>query len=67
MIALVIDPFQLLIVVLILLLPLIALIDILKHDFNGYDKLIWVLIVILLPILGAILYFLIGSSKKIKK
>lgn len=67
MITLAIGPIQLLIVALILLVPLIALIDILRHDFNGSDKLIWVLIVLLFPIIGAILYFLIGNSKKIKK
>ena len=66
MITLAIGSFQLLIIGLMLLLPLLALIDILRHDFNGSDKLIWVLIVLLFPIIGAILYFLIGSSKKIK-
>lgn len=58
--------FELLIFVFFLLLPLIALIDILRHDFNGSDKIIWVLIVLFLPILGTILYFFIGSAKKIK-
>jgi hypothetical protein len=57
---------ELLIIAALLLLPLIALVDILRHNFNGSDKLIWVLVVLLLPILGSILYFLIGSSKKIK-
>ena len=52
---------------LILLFVLIALIDVLKHDFNGNDKIVWVLVVILLPVLGAILYFLIGANQKIKE
>lgn len=63
----IVGPFQLLILVFILLLPLIALIDILRNDFKGNDKIIWVLIVLFLPILGTILYFLIGASKKIKR
>ncbi len=47
------------------LLPLIALISILKNSFEGNDKLIWVLVVLLLPVLGSILYFLIGRNKRI--
>jgi len=52
--------------VLIILLPLIALIDILRSDFRGNnDKLIWVLVVLLIPILGSILYFIIGRKKRV--
>jgi hypothetical protein len=47
------------------LLPLIALISILRNSFEGNDKLIWVLVVLLLPVLGSILYFLIGRNKRI--
>lgn len=50
----------------LLVLGVIALIDILKAQFNGYDKLIWVLVVILLPVVGAILYFLIGKKQKLQ-
>jgi hypothetical protein len=45
---------------------IIALVDILRSDFRGDDKIIWVLIVIFFPFLGSILYFLIGRSKKIR-
>ena len=44
----------------------IALIDILRSDFQGNDKVIWVLVVIFFPFLGSILYFIIGRSRKIK-
>lgn len=57
----------LLIPIVILLFVLIALIDVLKHNFNGNDKIVWVLVIILLPILGTILYFLIGANQKIKQ
>jgi len=50
----------------ILLFPLIALIDILKSKFEQNDKLVWVLVVIFLPLIGSILYFIIGRNKKIK-
>ncbi len=46
---------------------LIALIDILKNDFKGNDKIVWLIAVILLPIIGAIAYFFIGRKQKIKK
>jgi len=49
-----------------LVLLLWALIDILRNEFTGSNKIIWVIIVILIPILGAILYFLIGRKQKVK-
>ncbi len=48
----------------IILLPLIALIDIVRNDFDGNNKLLWVLIVIFLPFLGSVLYFLIGRDQR---
>lgn len=53
-------------VVFLLLFPLMALISVLKNNFSGNDKLIWVLLIIFLPFLGALLYFLIGRGKAIK-
>ncbi|MCL4321226.1 MAG: PLDc N-terminal domain-containing protein [Deltaproteobacteria bacterium] len=45
-----------------------ALIDILKSDFRGgSDKIVWLLVVVFLPLLGAILYFTIGKNQKIDK
>ena len=43
-----------------------CLIDILKNRFEQNDKLIWLLVVLLLPFIGTLLYFFIGKSKKIK-
>lgn len=54
------------IVLFIFLLPLIALIDILRSKFEGNNKVVWVLVVIFLTIIGAILYFTIGKNQKIK-
>lgn len=42
-----------------------CLIDILKNKFEQNDKIIWILVVILLPILGSILYLFIGKNKKL--
>lgn len=51
----------------LLVLPLIALIDILRSEFEGNNKLIWVIVVIFFSLLGAILYFLMGTNQKLKK
>jgi len=48
----------------IVLLPVLALISVLMNDFPSGEKLIWVLVILFLPILGSILYFLIGSDRR---
>jgi hypothetical protein len=47
------------------IIALVAIIDILRHEFNGNNKLIWVLVVLMLPLVGSILYFFIGRNQKI--
>ena len=65
-----IGPWQailILVFVVIGILPtVIALIDILKSEFKGNEKIIWVLVVLFTNFFGAILYLLIGRSQKIK-
>ncbi|TFH26359.1 MAG: hypothetical protein E4H10_07210 [Bacteroidia bacterium] len=51
----------------VILLPIIALISVLMNDFRGNDKILWVLIIIFLPFLGSLLYFLIGRDKRINR
>jgi O-antigen ligase len=60
---------ELLFIALILVVPLwlIALVDILKHDFKGNDKIVWILVVIFLPLIGAICYWFIGAKQKLPK
>ena len=43
------------------ILWLVALVDCLKG--NSPNKLVWVVVIILLPFLGSILYFAIGKSR----
>ena len=50
---------------LVVILPIIAIISIVKNEFKGNDKLIWVLITLFLPFFGSILYFIIGRPKKL--
>lgn len=58
-----------LLIVIVFVIPgifwLWALIDILKNDFTGSNKLIWLLLVLFIPVLGFVLYFLIGRRQKI--
>jgi len=50
----------------VLLLPIIAIIDILNSKFEGNDAILMLLIVVFIPF-GAILYFILSPSRKIKK
>ncbi|MHA7130465.1 PLDc N-terminal domain-containing protein [Algoriphagus namhaensis] len=43
-----------------------AIYDVVVSNFhNSNDKLIWILIVVLLPFLGTLLWFLVGRAKRI--
>ena len=65
----IIGPFQIFLFLMILfitgVLPILALLDILRSEFAGNNKIMWVLIVIFMNIIGSILYFLIGKNQKI--
>ena len=43
-----------------------VLIDILKSEFKGSNKIVWLIAVILLPLLGAVLYWFIGREQKVR-
>lgn len=49
------------------IIPIIALIDILRNEFEGNNKIIWVIVILLTCLLGAILYYFIGRQQKIEK
>ncbi len=42
-----------------------ALVDILRNEFSGLNKLIWLALVIFLPLIGVILYYFIGREQKL--
>ncbi len=46
---------------------IIAFIDILKNDFEGSNKLIWLLAIIFVPVIGSIVYFVIGKKQRVVK
>lgn len=47
------------------LLPLIAIVDIIRSKFEGNMQLIWVIVVVFFNVIGTILYFIIGRNQKI--
>jgi hypothetical protein len=49
------------------LLPLIAIVDIIRSKFEGNMQLIWVIIVVFFNVIGTILYFIIGRNQKISR
>jgi hypothetical protein len=49
------------------ILPIIALVDIIRSEFTGNNKIMWVLIVIFFNVIGSILYFLMGKNQKVKR
>lgn len=57
----------LMVILFIILLPLLALLSVLMNDFKGNDKIMWVLIIIFLPFLGSLLYFLVGRDKRMNR
>lgn len=56
----------LLVIPVLLIVPIMALVDILRNEFTHNNKIIWVLVVLLSWIIGAILYFSIGRKQKIQ-
>ena len=49
-----------------LLLPLLAIVDIVRSNFqDNSEKLIWVIIVLFFPIFGSIIYFAMSGKNKI--
>lgn len=44
----------------------VALVSVLFNEFKGSNKAIWVFVVLVLPCLGPLLYFLIGKNQIVK-
>ncbi len=49
----------------ILVLDVIAILDIFKSSLDSGKKALWIVLILLLPILGLILYYLLGKKKSI--
>ena len=66
---LVIGPWQIIIILITVFLgvipTIIALIDIVRNEFSGNNKIVWLLVVLLGNFFGALLYFIIGRKQKL--
>lgn len=65
----IIGPTELIIILMVglffFLIPLLALVDIVRSKFEGNMQLVWVIIVVFFNVIGSILYFIIGRNQKI--
>ncbi|MBN1794801.1 MAG: PLDc_N domain-containing protein [Candidatus Omnitrophica bacterium] len=48
----------------ILVLDIIAIVDAVKSSMDTGKKVLWIAVILLVPIIGLILYFLVGKKKK---
>ena len=48
----------------ILVLDIVAIVSVLGGTSSGGRKLLWVIIILLFPVIGVIVYFLIGQSPR---
>jgi len=49
---------------LVLVLDIIALVSVLKSSADSGTKILWALLIIFLPVLGMVLYFLMGPGRR---
>jgi len=47
----------------VLVLDIVAIIDVLKSSVDTGKKALWIILILILPVLGMILYFLIGKKQ----
>ena len=53
-----------LIMLIVLGVYIYSLVDILRHEFRGNNKIVWIIVVLMLPLLGVFLYFLLGKKQQ---
>ena len=49
---------------LVFVLDIIALVSLLKSGADTGTKILWVVVIVLLPLVGMVLYFLIGPGRR---
>ena len=47
----------------VLVLDIIAIVDAVKSSMDTGKKVLWIILILILPVIGMILYFLIGKKK----
>ncbi len=56
-----------LIMLIVLGIYIYSLVDILRHEFRGNNKIVWIIVVLMLPLLGVFLYFLLGKKQQLAR
>lgn len=60
-----ISMLELLMLLLVILPWIVAFIDVLRNEFTGYNKVVWLIAVIFVPFFGPLAYLLIGRNQRI--
>ena len=47
----------------VLILDIIAIVDALKSSMDTGKKALWIILILILPVIGMVLYFLIGKKQ----
>ncbi len=47
----------------ILVLDIVAIIDAVKSSLETSKKVLWIILILLLPVIGLVLYYLVGRKK----
>ena len=47
----------------VLVLDIIAILDVLKSSMDSSKKALWIILILVLPVIGMVIYFLIGQKK----
>ncbi len=46
----------------VLVLDIIAIVDLVKRSMPGAKKALWIVLILILPVIGMVLYFVIGKK-----
>lgn len=52
--------------VLLIVLEIVAIVDLLRGRLKAAKKALWIILIIVLPVLGLFLYFLLGRAEKVQ-
>ena len=47
----------------VLALDILAIVDIAKSSFDSGKKVLWIILILVLPVIGLVLYYLVGKKK----
>ena len=60
-----VGPWQIILILFGIVIPIIALIDVLRNDFTKNNKQIWILVILFTGLIGTLIYLMVGTKQKI--